>query len=53
MAELSRVLDRRPVAGDDSGRVVYPLLRQHLDQTEQTDLADAIDEILAARERAP
>ena len=37
---------------DDSERIVYPLLRQHLDETEQTDLADAVDEILAARERA-
>jgi NADH-quinone oxidoreductase subunit F len=32
---------------NDDERVIYPLLRQHLGQNEQTDLADAIDEIVA------
>jgi NADH-quinone oxidoreductase subunit F len=34
---------------DDDERIVYPLLRQHLDRDEQTALADAIDEILVAQ----
>jgi hemerythrin-like domain-containing protein len=34
---------------DDDERIVYPLLRQHLDSDEQTALADAIDEILVAQ----
>ncbi len=36
---------------DDNERIVFPLLRQHLDDDEQTDLADAIDEILVSPER--
>jgi NADH-quinone oxidoreductase subunit F len=36
---------------DDNERIVFPLLRQHLDGDEQTALADAIDEILVSPQR--
>ena len=36
---------------DDNERIVYPLLRLHLDEAEQTNLADAVDEMLAAPQR--
>jgi NADH-quinone oxidoreductase subunit F len=34
---------------DENERLVFPLLRQHLDESELTDLADAVDEIRAER----